>query len=108
MNKLTEVNIPNWFNYDELVNLATIVNEQDPTLALLLAGDNLEQLRPYNPVIRVYLLTLEEGKYDFTKEVCAVTFKSKEEAINFTSKFSSYSTIDLFIDLLKKDFNIVI
>lgn len=106
--KLEEVIIPNWFKDDELVTLTTIVDKQDTTQALLLAGDNLEQLRPYNPVVRVYLLTLQDGKYELTKEMSAITFNSKEEAISFSNKFPNYLAHELFIDLFKKNFNIAI
>lgn len=108
MNNNLEVTIPEWFKYDDLVTLTTIVNEQDSSVALLLAGDNLERIRPYDPVVRVYLLTLKNGKYEFAKEMGALTFKSKEAIDHFTSQFSTYLTWDLFIDIYKNDINIVI
>ncbi|MDN4495321.1 hypothetical protein [Ureibacillus aquaedulcis] len=107
-NNIVEVAIPEWFENDELVALTTIVDEQDATVGVLLAGDNLDKHRPYLPVVRVYSITLQNGKYEFTKEMSAFSFNSKEEAINFTTKFSSYTTINLFVDLLKKQINIAI
>ena len=108
MNNIVEVAIPEWFEYDELVALSTVINEQDATVGVLLAGDNLDMQRPYSPVVRVYLITLQNGKYEFAKEMSALSFNSKEEAISFTTKFSNYSAIELFVDLYKQHINIAI
>ncbi len=108
MNNIVEVVIPEWFEYDELVALSTIVNEEDATVGVLLAGDNLEMEKSYHPVVRVYLITLQDGKYEFTKEMSALSFNTKEEAIGFTTKFSNYSAIELFVDLYKQQINIAI
>lgn len=108
MNNIVEVAIPEWFENDELVPLSTIVDTQDAAVGVLLAGDNLEKQRPYRPVVRVYLITLQNGKYEFTKEVSAFSFNSKEEAVRFTTKFSNYSTIELFVDLFKEQINMAI
>lgn len=108
MNNIVEVEIPEWFEYDELVALSTIVNEQDATVGVLLAGDNLDKQRAYNPIVRVYLITLQNGKYEFTKEMSSLSFNSKEEAISFTTKFSNYSAIELFVDLYKQKIDIAI
>ena len=108
MNNIVEVEIPEWFEYDELVALSTIVNEQDATVGVLLAGDNLDMERLYSPVIRVYLISLQNGKYEFVKEMSALSFNTKEEAIGFTTKFSNYSAIELFVDLYKQHINIAI
>ncbi|MFC7684622.1 hypothetical protein [Ureibacillus sp. GCM10028918] len=107
-NNIVEVAIPEWFEYDGLVALTTIVNEQDSSVGLLLAGDNLDKHRPYRPVVRVYLITLQDGKYEFTKEMGAFSFDSKEEVSSFTTRFSSYSTLEMFVDLFKQQMNITI
>ncbi|KGR74517.1 hypothetical protein [Ureibacillus sinduriensis] len=108
MNNIVEVAIPEWFENDELVALSTIVDKQDAAVGVLLAGDNLDKQRSYLPVVRVYLITLQNGKYEFAKEVSAFSFNSKEEAVRFTTKFSNYSTIELFVDLFKEQINIAI
>lgn len=107
-NNIVEVAIPEWFENDELVALTTIVDEQDATVGVLLAGDNLDKQRPYRPVVRVYLIQLQNGKYEFAKEMSAFSFNSKEEAIHFTTKFSNYSTIELFVDVFKQQINLAI
>lgn len=108
MNNIVEVAIPEWFEYDELVTLSTIINEQDATVGVLLAGDNLDMKRPYSPVVRVYLITLQKGKYEFAKEMSALSFNSKEEAVSFTTKFSNYSAVELFVDLYKQQITMAI
>ncbi|MDI7740783.1 hypothetical protein QMK38_02110 [Lysinibacillus fusiformis] len=108
MNNIVQVEIPEWFEYDELVALSTIVNEKDVSVGVLLAGDNLDKERSYNPVVRVYLISLQNGRYEFVKEMSALSFKTKEEAISFTTKFSNYSAIELFVDLYKQQINIAI
>ncbi|HWK24395.1 MAG TPA: hypothetical protein VNS08_15310 [Ureibacillus sp.] len=108
MNNIVEVTIPEWFEYDELVALTTIVSEEDATVGVLFAGDNLDQQKAYKPIVRMYLITLQNGKYEFTKEMSSLSFNSKEHAINFTTKFSTYSAIELFIDLYKQQIDIAI
>ena len=108
MGNIVEVVIPDWFEYDELVALTTIAYEKDETIGLLLAGDNLDQQRPYNPVVRVYLITLHNGKYEFAKEMSAMTFNSKQAAIDFATEFSRNSAMELFVDIYRQQIDIAI
>ena len=108
MNNIVDVVNPEWFEFDGLVTLPTIINERDTSMGILLAGDNLDGKRPYNPVVRVYLLTLKKDKYEFTKEMSALSFNTEEDAINFVNKFSSYSAVELFVDLYKQQIKIAI
>ncbi|MFP7199646.1 hypothetical protein SFC08_01610 [Lysinibacillus halotolerans] len=107
MSNMGQVEIPEWFELDGLEMLNTIINDQQLN-GILLAGDNLEQARPYNPVVRIYLINLQQEKYEIVREVGAVTFKSKEEVTDFASNITSYSLIDLFYNLHNKQIEVTI
>ncbi|SOC20791.1 hypothetical protein SAMN05880501_11229 [Ureibacillus xyleni] len=89
------VNIPSWFELDELVVINTIINEENPTFGTLIASDNVDQGKPYRPRIRVYLLKLNHEKFDIEKELGAFTFKSQKEALDFSEKFSTITAVEL-------------
>ncbi|RHW38599.1 hypothetical protein D1B33_06900 [Lysinibacillus yapensis] len=108
MENVVDVAIPQWFEYDELVVMKKIVNQQDKTTGILLAGDNLEQLRPYKPVVRIYVLTLVNNRFELTKEMGAISFESKECAEDFAANLAKYSAIDFFVDIHKQQIDLAI
>lgn len=107
MSNVRQVEIPEWFEVDGLVKLNIIINDQQLN-GVLLAGDNLEQAHPYNPIVRIYLINLQQEKYEIVREVGAIAFKSKQEATDFALNITSYSLIDLFLDIHNKQIDVTI
>ncbi|MFP3919662.1 hypothetical protein U5N28_17815 [Lysinibacillus telephonicus] len=108
MRKNIEVNIPEWFKQDELFVLNTVVDEENEAIGVLFASDNFEQTRPYNPVVRVYSIRLNNGQYELEREISAFSFKSKAEAIAFSKNVVSYSATELLLDIHKNQVKAVI
>lgn len=108
MKNVVDVAIPEWFEFDELVLLKTIVDKNDHTAGILLAGDNLEQLRQYKPVVRIYLLSLANNQFEFTKEIAAISFESKADAIEFAANITNYSAIDFFVGIHRQQVDLAI
>ncbi|RKQ19174.1 hypothetical protein [Ureibacillus endophyticus] len=89
------VNIPSWFELDDLVVINTIINEKNPTFGTLIASDNINLEKPYRPRIRVYLIKLDNDKFNIEKELGSFTFKTQNEALDFSEKFSTISAVEL-------------
>lgn len=108
MRKKFEVNIPEWFRQDELFVLNTVVDEKNETIGVLFASDNFEQTRLYNPVIRVYSISLNNGQYELEHEIGAFSFRSKADAIAFSKNVLTYSATELLLDIHKNQVKAVI
>ncbi len=108
MSRNIEVNIPEWFRQDELSVLNVMVDSQNETIGTLFASDNFDQNRPYNPVVRVYSLRLNNGQYELESEISAFSFKTKAQAITFSEKVLTYSATDLLLNIHRNQVRVAI
>jgi hypothetical protein len=108
MSKDIEVNIPQWFRQDELFVLNVVIDDQDETTGTLFASDNFEQTRPYNPIVRVYSLRLNNGQFELESEISALSFNTKADAIAFSEKVLSYSATEFLVDIHKHKIKVAI
>ena len=99
MKQHVSIIIPDFFELDGLKVLEVTVNEQDPSFALVIAGDNLDQSANFNPVIRYYMAERVGSNYKVTKEVDAFVFETTEAAYEFVNE----SKIKAIGDLVPTD-----
>jgi hypothetical protein len=102
MTKQIEINVPEWFEMDELAKLDTIVSPISENVGILVAGENLNYTKTCCPTVRLYLLHLIDGKFEVTKELDAFPFRSRDEAVYFSEKLRSMNAIDLVM-LMNKE-----
>lgn len=102
MNKQIEVSIPKWFELDGLSTLQVVISPNRNDIGVLLAGENLDLTKACCPTVRLYLVNLMNGKYEITKELDAFTFKSKEEAIEFSKSLPELTAMDLVMMMNKQ------
>lgn len=102
MTKQIEINVPEWFEMDELDTLDTIVSPISENVGILVAGENLDYTKICCPTVRLYLMQLVDGKYEVTKELDAFPFRSRDEAVHFSGKLRNMNAIDLVM-LMNKE-----
>lgn len=102
MTKQIEINVPEWFEMDELDTLDTIVSPISENVGILVAGENLDYKKICCPTVRLYLMQLIDGKYEVTKELDAFPFRSRDEAVHFSGKLRDMNAIDLVM-LMNKE-----
>ena len=102
MVKQIELNIPEWFELDGLSALHTVISPLSEENGVLIAGENLDNSKCCNPIVRLYLITLLAEKYEVTKELDAFTFNCMDEARTFSEQLPNLSAIDLVM-LLNKE-----
>lgn len=95
MTKQIEINVPEWFEMDELNALDTIMSPNSSEIGILVAGENLDRAKSCCPTVRLYLIQQVEGKFELTKELDAFPFQSTDEAIQFSTKLPTLNAIDL-------------
>lgn len=86
MNQHVSIIIPDFFELDGLKVLEVTVNEQDPNIAFVMVGDNLDEVANFKPVIRYYVAQRFESNYKVTKEVDAFVFETAEAAYAFVEE----------------------
>ncbi|RUL57062.1 MULTISPECIES: geranylgeranyl pyrophosphate synthase [Lysinibacillus] len=96
------VNIPEWFELDELSVINTIVSKENETYGTLIASDNFEQNKPYKPTVRLYLIRLNNNLFEIEKEIGSFSFETKIEATEFSTNFPHYSAVDLVHNIHNK------
>lgn len=101
MIKDLNINIPNWFEQDELHLLHTVMNPGND-MGVLFASENFNKQKECNPVVRLYLLELQNDKFELTKELDAFTFNCCEEAREFSRKLPNMNALDLVLYLNKR------
>lgn len=101
MIKELNINIPNWFELDELHALHTIMNPLQDT-GVLVASENFNNEKQCNPTVRLYLLELQNGLLEVTKELDAFPFNCCDEALDFSRKLPNMNAIDLVLYLNKR------
>lgn len=99
MRELIEMDVPEIFELDGLEIISTIVSPNNEKTGILLVGENFDLLRPYNPLVRVYLLNLNEKRYEVKKELYSFSFETTEKASEFLSKLPNLTVIDLILML---------
>lgn len=102
MIKQVEVNIPEWFELDGLSALHTVISPNYEEVGVLIAGENLDNTKCCDPTVRLYMVTLLEGKYEVTKELEAFTFNCMNEARKFSEQLPNLNALDLVM-LLNKE-----
>ncbi|WP_413362808.1 geranylgeranyl pyrophosphate synthase [Lysinibacillus sp. 3P01SB] len=102
MTKQIEINVPEWFEMDELATLDTIVSPTSENVGILVAGENLNYTKTCCPTVRLYLMQLIDGKFEVTKELDAFPFHSRDEAVHFSGKLRNMNAIDLVM-LMNKE-----
>ena len=102
MMKNLNINIPNWFELDELNALHTIMSPSLQNTGVLVASENFDNDKTCNPTVRLYLLEMVEGTLELTKELEAFTFHSSKEAQEFSQKLPSMNALDLVLHLNKR------
>lgn len=95
MMKQVQVNIPEFFELDGLCEIHTIISPLTEKFGILIAGENLDNTKPCNPTVRLYLITLLNEKYEVTKELEAFPFRCKNEARNFSEQLPNINALDL-------------
>lgn len=101
MIKELNINIPQWFELDELNALHTVMNPVNDT-GVLVAAENLNKEKECNPTIRLYLIELLEDQYELTQELDAFAFNCCEQAKEFSQKLPNMNAIDLVLYLNKR------
>ncbi|MER2000941.1 MAG: geranylgeranyl pyrophosphate synthase [Lysinibacillus sp.] len=101
MIKELNINIPNWFELDELDALHTVMSPVNDT-GVLVASENFNKEKECNPTVRLYLLELQNGKFEITKELDAFSFTSCDEARDFSQKLPNMNALDLVLYLNKR------
>lgn len=102
MIKQVEVNIPEWFELDGLSALHTVISPVFRDVGVLIAGENLDNSKCCDPIVRLYLVTLTEDKYEVTKELDSFKFKCINAARTFSEKLPNLNALDLVM-LLNKE-----
>lgn len=102
MSKQIEINVPEWFEMDELATLDTIISPTAENVGILVAGENLNYTRACCPTVRLYLLQMIDGKFEVTKELDAFPFRTGDEAVLFSEKLRSLNALDLVM-LMNKE-----
>ncbi len=95
MTKQIEINVPEWFELDELDAIETIMSPISNETGILVAGENFNQSKACDPTVRLYLLQKIDGVFEVTKELDAFPFQSKDEAVQFSAKLPTLNAIDL-------------
>ena len=102
MTKHIELNVPKWFEMDELVILDTIMSPIAEDVGVLVAGENINYTKACCPTVRLYLLQMMNGKFELTKELEAFPFRTRDEAVLFSEKLRSLNALDLIMFMNKE------
>ena len=89
MNKPVNVIVPDFFELDDLEVMKINVDQNNPKVALVIVGDNLNQHSKFKPTIRYYLAERSKEFFKVIKEVDAFIFNSSDEALEFVKNDDS-------------------
>ena len=90
MNTQVNVIVPDFFALDDLEVIKINVDQNNPKVALVIVGDNLNQHSKFKPTIRYYLAERSKEFFKVIKEVDAFVFNSRDEALEFVNNNSKY------------------
>ena len=103
MIKECNINVPNYFELDELKVIDTIPSSDDK--GILVAAENFNDCNMHFPTVRLYLVELIKGIFEVTKELDAFSFRSMDDAKEFSEKLPKMNAIDLVLFMNKKRSN---
>ncbi|MBD8031837.1 MULTISPECIES: geranylgeranyl pyrophosphate synthase [Solibacillus] len=103
MNSQIQLMVPEWFVQDELHIIETIINKVSGTSGIVIAGENFDASKQYNPIVRLYTIGLVEDQYELIKELDSFQFKTVEDAKLFCSKLPELNAIDLIMLMNKEE-----
>lgn len=93
MNVQINVIVPEFFELDRLEVMKINLNPNNPNVALVIVGDNLNNNLNTKPTVRYYLAKSTKDIYKVIKELDAFVFNSKEEAIDFVNNETNYHAL---------------
>ena len=97
-----QVNLPQCFELNELYPLDTIMHPNSNKVGFLIAGEHFHKNAISNPIVRVYLMNLQENGYEVTTELESFKFSTIHEAQSFVAQLPTLSALDLILMLNKK------
>ncbi|WP_033543914.1 hypothetical protein [Planococcus sp. CAU13] len=89
-----DLELPKEFEGMEL--LQTLISPVKPDMAIMVFGENYSN-RTEQPTVRIYLISIEEDKWDFEGELQAFVFLNFESAQRFVDDLPDMSAIDLLL-----------
>lgn len=95
--------VPELLSLDGLKVLKTVFHSDEKKMGILLAGENLDHSNSSKAIVRVYLIDLIDGHHEVVKELESFAFDKKEDAIEFSTKLSTFNAIDLILFLNQKN-----
>ncbi|MGK7377609.1 hypothetical protein ACSFXN_07180 [Planococcus sp. 1R117A] len=81
---------------DGLVLLETLISPMQPNTGVIIAGENYEETS-IQPIVRIYLITMEEEEWVIEAELQAFAFSDIDSADKFVSDLPNLSAIDILI-----------
>lgn len=83
---------------DGMVLLETLISPMQPNTGVIIAGENYGETSAL-PIVRIYLITMEEEEWVIEAELQAFAFSDIDSANKFVSDLSNLSAIDILIRL---------
>lgn len=81
---------------DGMVLLETLISPMQPNTGVIIAGENYEETSTW-PIVRIYLITMEEEDWVMEAELQAFAFSDINSANKFVSDLPNLSAIDILI-----------
>lgn len=81
---------------DRMVLIETLISAMQPNTGVIIAGENYEETA-IQPIVRVYLMTMEDEGWVIETELQAFAFNDIESANKFVSDLPNLSAIDILI-----------
>lgn len=89
-----DIELPEKLNGMEV--LATLFSPAEPNIGILVTGENYEE-KTTQPLVCVYLIAFNEGKWFIQEELQAFSFWSFKSAKRFVDDLPNMSAIDLML-----------
>lgn len=81
---------------DGMVIIETLISPMQPNTGLIIAGENYEETSTW-PIVRIYLITIEDEGWVIEDELQAFAFSNLDSANKFVSDLPNLSAIDILI-----------
>lgn len=81
---------------DGMVLIETLISAMQPSTGVIIVGENYEETAS-QPIVRVYLITMEDEGWVIETELQAFAFSDLESAKKFVSDLPDLSAIDILI-----------
>ena len=89
-----QMNLPE--ELDGMVLIETLISPMQPNTGVIIAGENYEETS-IQPIVRIYLITMEEEEWVIETELQAFAFSNIASANKFVSDLPNLSAIDILI-----------